>query len=75
MHGLGGLHADGSVLGYFTTGASWARIWQVMLIWAPDGLVCCPSLGSGSVVVNSLFAIAPIDCGNFVFSPSFAVQY
>ena len=61
--------------GYFTIGTSWARIWPVRLIWAPSGLACCPSLGGGSVAVNSLFVVTPIDCGNFVFSPSFAVQY
>ena len=45
------------------------------LIWAPGGLACCQSLGGGYVVVNSLLVVAPIDYGNFVFSPCFVVQY
>ena len=34
---------------------------------SPRGLGCCPSLGGGSVVVDILFNVLPIDCGSSVF--------
>ena len=39
------------------------------------GLGCCPFWGDGSVVVDSLFIIAPSFCGGAVFDPSFVIQY
>ena len=35
----------------------------------PSDPGCCLNLGSGSVVDDSLFIVAPIVCGFFVFGP------
>ena len=42
--------------------------------YTPNGLGCCPFLSNGSVVVNSLFNVAPNLCGGSVFGPSFVMQ-
>ena len=41
----------------------------------PIGFGFCPFKSSGSVVGCSLFIVAPIICGNFVFGPCFITQY
>ena len=41
---------------------------------SPSGLGCCPFLGGGSVVVESLFIVAPIVCIGSVFGPSMLIQ-
>ena len=37
----------------------------------PGVLGCCPFWGDGSIVVDSLFIVAPIICGGSVFGPCF----
>ena len=39
------------------------------------GLNCCLFYDGGSVVVDSLFIVAPIICGGSVFGPYFVMQY
>ena len=40
-----------------------------------SGFSCCPFQSSGSVIViDSLFIVAPIVCGGFVFGPCFVGQ-
>ena len=40
----------------------------------PSGLGCCTLYGGGSVVDDSLFIVAPIVCGGYVFGPCFVMQ-
>ena len=36
-----------------------------------SGFSCCPFKGGGSIVVDSLYIVTPIDCGGSVFGPFF----
>ena len=38
-------------------------------------LGCCLLKGDGSVIVDSLFTVAIIVCGDSVFGPCFVIQY
>ena len=50
------------------------KIWyQLNAFKHPGGLSCCPFLSSCSVVVDSLFTVAPIVCSGSVFSLCFVM--
>ena len=41
----------------------------------PNGLGCRAFLSGGSIVVNSLFIVAPIVCGDSVFGACFVIRF
>ena len=42
---------------------------------SPSGLGYCLFLVGGSIVVDSLFIVAPDVCGGCIFGPCFVMQY